>query len=64
MVCGMPSFKMNIFVGIAVIRNVFDKGDIQEIRHALHLKSSLARDAAFKIIETDPNVSALKYTRG
>ncbi|KAK1936006.1 hypothetical protein X943_000908 [Babesia divergens] len=50
--------------GIAVIRNVFDKGDIQEIRHALHLKSSLARDAVFKIIETDPNVSALKYTRG
>ncbi|KAK1443582.1 hypothetical protein BgAZ_204580 [Babesia gibsoni] len=50
--------------GLAVVRNVFDKSEIREIRKALHLKSSLARDGIFKIIEDDANVSAMKYTRG
>ncbi|BAM39446.1 conserved hypothetical protein [Theileria orientalis strain Shintoku] len=49
--------------GVAVVRNVFNKEQIREIKNKLHLKSTQARDNVFKIIEMDPNVSTFKFTR-
>ncbi|EKX74097.1 conserved hypothetical protein [Theileria equi strain WA] len=50
--------------GVAVVRKVFTREQIKQIKKMLHIKTTLARETAFKILEVDPNVSAMKYSRG
>ncbi|KAK2196877.1 bifunctional Transketolase C-terminal-Pyruvate-ferredoxin oxidoreductase domain II/Modulator of levamisole receptor-1/thiamine diphosphate-binding fold/Transketolase-like [Babesia duncani] len=51
-------------LGFAVVRRCFDPCFIKQLKKELHMNKSLARDAAFAMLDADGNVSTMKYTRG